>query len=121
MNERGNMSLYMMYLLAAIMGLLIFVLVIPLTQTINTEFYAAAEDMLIDANTTANDFNNVGIKTALQGSFQAQIDSIETSNDILSVFFQYAWAIVIFIVMLPMFLFGRQLVESRRGGGSGYV
>jgi len=117
MNQKGNMSLYIMFLVSAMIAITVFVLMIPFTQNMNTKMYEAAEDLLVDANETANDLNNTAVKTALQNSFQAQVDSVTTSNDILSLFFQYSWALVIFIAMIPVFLAARQLVESRRGGG----
>lgn len=111
LNKRGSISFFMAYVWLAIVLLVLFAAVIPLLQTMNTAMYAQAETILLDGNATAAKIQTVSVRDSLQAGFQAQVDSIETQNDILSVFFQYGWLIMILAIVMVMFMLTRETVE----------
>ena len=77
----------------------------------NVMFYANAEGILEKGRTAASEINDENVRAALEGSFDAQVESIETQIDILAVFFQYGWIIIILAITLVIFMITRQTVE----------
>jgi len=112
LNEKGSFSYFFVFVVSAIILLFFFALMTPLLMTWNTSIYEASEGLFEDSLTTANDINDSTVKAAFINSTNAASSSITDQTDILSVFFQYAWIIVVFISALIIFLFARQQVES---------
>ena len=112
LNEKGSFSYFFVFIVSAIILVLFFAFMTPLMMIWNTSIYESSEVLFEDSLSTANDINNASVKAALIGSTNAASTSITDQVDILSIFFQYAWLIVIFVLALIYFLFARQQVES---------
>jgi hypothetical protein len=111
--ERGSISLFMVFVSLSIVLLVLYSLIFPLLQQMNISFFESSESLLIDANATAAKISNPGIRSQLQATLQAEVDSVATQVDILGVFFQYGWIILILVVVLVLFMWSRQLVETQ--------
>lgn len=110
-NSRGSVSYFFVFVILSVVLVTLFAFAIPLLQAIDTAFYEAGEDILLDANETASNIQNDNIRESIQANFQAQTESIPTQIDILSTFHQYGWIIIILAIVLVIFLITRQTVE----------
>lgn len=89
-----------------------FVLLLPMIQLFNVSLWAGADPMIQEAASAADSMNDPGIKQAYLDSIDAHEESFETQIDILSLFNEYAWVAIVFIVVLGMFILTRQSVEA---------
>jgi len=110
-NQKGSFSFWLVFVILAFTTVTLFALTIPLLQNFLTHTYAAADDIITDANTTINSISDTTAKQAIQEAFTAQTESIQTNIDVLSVFFQYGWILVILVVVLALFILTRTTVE----------
>lgn len=111
LNEKGSTSFFVMFVFLSIILLILFAVVIPVLQTMNIMFYENAEGILEKGKASAAQINDANVRGALESGLDAQTDSILTQIDILGVFFQYGWIIIILVITLVIFMITRQTVE----------
>jgi len=112
LGEKGSISYFIVFVFLAFILLVLFVFITPVLIKFNTELYAAGEDILLDANSTASSLSNAQVRGQLQDSLTAASGSIPTQIDVLSNFFQYAWILIIVIIVLALYMFTRETVEG---------
>ena len=110
-DEKGSFAYFYTFVVLGIILIFLFAVGIPLMQVANVEFYAAGEQIINSSQNTTSEIRDVNARTTIQSAYNAQLDSIEGQVDVLSVFFQYGWIIIIFIIALVLFLASRQQVE----------
>jgi hypothetical protein len=115
-NEKGSISFYIIFVFLAFITLTLFVFLTPIMMDFNTRIYTAGEIALIDANETASQIQNADVRASFQSSLTSSQNSIPNQVAILSFFFQYAWIIVILVILLSLFIYTRQSVEAEKGG-----
>lgn len=111
-DERGSFAYFIAFMFLAITLVFLFGIGIPLLININTEFYAAGEDILnmsVNKTSQIQDANARAVFENAQSSMQA---SVQDQVSILSVFFQYGWLIIIVVIVLVLFMASRQQVET---------
>lgn len=86
----------------------------------NTTLWAEGESILIDANETAANINDTGVRNELQNTFASAAEAKTENTNILASLYQYGWIFVIVVAGLVFFLLTRQTIETRQGGG-GFV
>jgi predicted PurR-regulated permease PerM len=111
MNQKGSTSFFLIFVYLSVLTLVLFALVIPFMQQMNTELFEAGSRILDDANKTAAEITNPQLKAQLQESYDAQVQGMGTQIDILGTFYNYGWIIIILIVVLVLFMISRQTVE----------
>ena len=110
--ERGSFSYFMVFITLAIMLVFLFAVGIPMLTQINTEFYAAGEPMLDRAYDNALEVQDADVKAAMLSNIDGQRQSLPDQIEVLSVFFQYGWLIIIVVIVLILFMASRRSIES---------
>lgn len=114
-NKKGQVMIYIVWFIAAITILIIAAVIAPLGVSMNSEFYAIGEQLMLDGNETIGGIQDATVKAEIQGviteALSAQQNNINVNADI----FQYSWIFVLIIGALVLFIFSRRLIET--GGG----
>jgi len=111
-DERGSFSYFMVFVLLAVMLVFLFAIGIPLLMAVNSEFYAAGEPLLDRATVSANEVENAEVQAAMLSNIEAQRQSIPDQMEVLGVFFQYGWLIIIVVIVMILFMASRKTIES---------
>lgn len=115
-NKKASITLYISFLIFAIVIIIITAVLAPMGVIFNTEMYLAGEKLLEDANESIQGISDATVKAQVQASLNeaknAGANNIEINNNM----FQYAWIIIIILVGLMIFLITRSLTEIQGGG-----
>lgn len=114
--RKGQVALYISLVFVILIIIIIAGLFAPAGSQFATELYVAGEGILIDSNETIQSIQNVDVRNALTDSVNEAQDSAVINIEVANNFYQYSWAIVIFITALVAFLYARRLVEFGQGG-----
>ncbi len=112
MNNRGQVTFYLFFIILAIIIILLVAVMAPFGSLVNTELYEIGEGIMIDANETLQGINDDDVRNRLQANFDTALDSTEDNIKVNNGIFQYGWIIVLVILALFLFLFSRRLVEA---------
>lgn len=112
MNRRGSISYYITFMSLAIFALLLATVLVPFAMDVNVTSWAAAENILEHTAETAASIRDSDIRAALTDSITAAEESVVTSTDVMSVFFQYSAFIIIVVVLFVIFIKTRRDVET---------
>lgn len=115
MNQKGSFAFFYAFIILSVSLLVLFALGLPLITLILTNLYEAGEPLLQDQNTIANSIDNNAIRIAMQDNIESQINGIPDQIDILTVFYQYGWLIILIIIAVTLFIYARQTVETGIG------
>lgn len=115
LNNKGSIAFFIVFAFLAFITLTIFVFMLPILIDFNTRAYATAENLLVDANTTAQDIQNPTVKASFESVITSSTNSIPTQVEILGFFFQYSWIIVLVVITLALYMYTRQSVEAEGG------
>jgi len=118
MKKKGSVSIYITFLIVAIVIILIAAVAAPLGVRFTSEMYAAGDKILLDSLPAINSINDTNISSRINNSINLARDAGEYNIEVMSDMFQYGWIIAIALVALVIFLFTRRLVEV---GGGGFV
>lgn len=112
MNQKGSLSYVMAFFMLSLSLIILFALIIPMIMAINTQmFEVAGNQILPDAEAAAANIQDANVRAAMQASISSAIGASTDNIDILSGFFQYAWLIIIFVIVVVMFILARRNVE----------
>lgn len=117
MNQKGQTSFFIVFIIGAIFFTLLFAIIIPSVINFNLKAYQSAEQLFDMAEETANKIQDANIKTAMLEMTDVSQSSIPTQTQILGEFFQWGWVITIFCIALVLFIITRKQVETQRYGG----
>ena len=112
LNQRGVFSYWLVFIVLAIILLALFAFTIPLLQTIDAEFYKAAGPLMDKQQLVIDGISDANVKASMQANLDSQRQSIPNQIEVLSVFFQYGWLIIILVVVAVIFLLSRRNVEA---------
>jgi len=112
LDEKGQTSFFIVFVVVAIFLLFLFAFGIPFLQNFNTEIYEAADPLIQSAKANAQNISNEEIKQAMLDNLEAQENSIPDQVNVLSVFFQYGWLVVIVAVLFIVFMASRRQIEA---------
>ena len=112
MNEKGVAAYFYLFFMVSIILLFLFAVAIPFMQTFNIEAYAMGEDILESSQPAIDSIDNTEVRESIQGMIDSQLESTANQVDILGVFFQYGWLIIILVVLLIIFMASRETVET---------
>jgi len=112
MNNKGQVAYFFVFVFVAIGLLFLFAVATPFLQTFNIEAYKVGETIINDAQGDIDEIQNTEVRESIDGLLTAQQESMEGQTDVLGVFFQYGWIIIIVVLVLLIFMATRQTVES---------
>lgn len=116
MNKKGNLSLYITFIIVGILIVLIAAIFAPMGVLFNVEAYKAGELILDQANESVEGIQDATVKAAVIGVIGEAKNSAQNNIEVNGNIFQYGWIFLLGISALVVFLFSRRLVEA--GGGS---
>jgi hypothetical protein len=108
-NRKGQLTIYFVFIVTAIILVTITAVVIPLGVRINTEFYKAGAQLIADSNTSISSDSDV--KTSIQNTFSSAISAEQDNIEVGTGIFQYSWIIVLILLALILFLYSRRMIE----------
>jgi len=115
-NKRGVVTIYISFIIIAIIVVLIGAVFAPMGVLFNSAMYVEGEKILLMANDSIQQINDTTVRTAvtdnLNNAFAAAENNIEVNNDI----FRYSWLLVVGLAALTVFMLTRRLVEVQGGG-----
>lgn len=120
-NKRGQVTLYIMFIIAAIVIVLIAAVFAPMGVLFNAEMYKAGEDIMLRANNSISGIKDDAVRERVQAVIAEGLSDQEQNIEINSDIFQYSWIVVLVLAGLILFLYTRQMVEFSRFGGGGFV
>ena len=114
--KKGQLTLYIVFMILAIFILLIAAILAPMGVLMNSEFYAIGEGLILDANDTISEISDDEIRTQIQNTLSTALAAEQTNIEVNAAIFQYGWVIMLIVTSLVLFLISRKLVESNVGG-----
>ena len=111
-DERGSFSYFMVFIMLAVILVFLFAIGIPMLTQINSEFYKAGEPMLDTAYENAMLVEDADVQAAMLSNIDGQRQSIPDQVEVLSIFFQYGWLIIILVIVMVLFMSSRRSIES---------
>lgn len=109
MNRKGALSLAIIFVLISISLLFIFAFANPFLMALDTDFFVAGEKIIKTIDVTK--IQDLEVREAVNDSLHGSLDSIPEQITILSFTHKYAWVIILVVLTLIIFLFGRSQVE----------
>lgn len=117
MNKKGVVTLYLIFMVIAVMVVLVSAFFAPMAVRFNTEMYSAGEKIMLQANESIDGIQNETAKQAIQGIIAGGLANTQNNIEVNNALFQYGWILVVGLVVLVLFLYTRSIVEfSSRGG-----
>lgn len=117
MNKKASITIYFVIFMAALFIVVFASVLAPAGVLLNAELYAAGENILLNANDSIANINDVGVRSQLRNATEAALDSGEFNIETNAALFQYSWVIVLILVGFIGFLYTRSLTERQIGGG----
>jgi hypothetical protein len=118
-NKKGVISLYISFILFAIILITLTAVFAPMGVRFNTAMFEAGQQILIESNESIQNISNPVIKAQIGSMIDSAVDAGVTSIEVNSDIFQYSWVIFIVLGGIIVFLSARRLVEV--GGAGGFV
>ena len=111
MNEKGIMSYMVGLVFILVFLLMLWAFILPMIQQVQVETFVGQQSILADTNEAIQLLPAGVAKTALQNTFNTEIDSTTTNYDIIAFFIQYWWIFLVLIVSMGTYLLTRRNVE----------
>jgi hypothetical protein len=121
MNKKGVITLYVVFMIAAIMVLAIAAFFSPMMVRFNSEMYKAGEQIMLDSNESISGINNATIRAEIQGIISGSLAASQYNIEVNSAIFKYGWILIIGILAIIVFMYARALVEVSSYGRGGLV
>ena len=116
--RKAQVSLMIVFFIVAMLIVVIAAVLAPLGVDINTKFYEAGEEILLDANASIAAINDSGVRAEIYETVGDAMDNTQTNIEVNAAVFKYGWVFVLVMACLVVFLYTRRLVEY---GGSGLI
>jgi len=116
-NNNGTLAFVVVFIILAVATVFLFAIFIPAQTEMLTTMYNAGDTIY---DTVEDDIQNIQNETAkeeIQDAIETARGTIPSQITILSGFFQYGWAFIIFVIVLVVFVLARRMVEVERRGG----
>ncbi len=115
-SKKGQMTIYVMFLFAAILLTVIAAFIVPMGVRFNVEMYKAGEMILLDANESISGIQDPVIRDQVRAATESAIAASQANIDINTSIYEYSWILMIGLTALVIFLFTRQQTEFQQGG-----
>lgn len=113
--KKANISLYMAFIIVAVLIVIIAAVFAPMGVMFNTKMYLAGEDILGYTQDDINSIQDDEIRASVNGSILAAKDAAENNITVNANIFQYSWVFIVLLSALVVFIYTRRLTEINRG------
>lgn len=110
-HKRGQITLYLVFIIAAITIVTIGAIFAPMGVRFSTEMYKAGYMILEDSNASINSINDDAVRTQIQSTISNAMDAQENNIEVNSALYQWSWLFILILTALIVFLYTRRLVE----------
>lgn len=118
MGKKGQVGIYVTLIFISVIIVILAAVFAPLGVLLNTELYAAGEDILLRANESVAAIGDSEVRGAVYDQIDEAFSAQQNNIDINADFFQYSWVLIVGLTALVVFIFTRRLVEV---GGGGFI
>jgi heme/copper-type cytochrome/quinol oxidase subunit 2 len=115
-NKKGNVTLYFVFMIMAIIVLVVAGTLAPLGVRLNTEMLVAGQRVINSSVNRAGDISDATVRAEVEGILTESRDAMQNNIEINAGLFRYAWLIIIVLVGVVIFLFTRSIIEQRQSG-----
>ena len=116
-DKNANLSFFVVFVIVSVITIFLFAFASPLLIDYMTHTYNIGQDLLQDAEDQVSQIQDEEIKEDLQTSLEDAQESTAGQIELLSNFYKYAWALIIIVTVLVIFVVARSWVEYERRGG----
>ena len=116
MNKKGQVTIYITFIIIALIIVTIAGVLAPMGVEFNTRMYEEAEEIFLRANESIADIDNAEVRTRVYAMIDQALDSQENNIEVNSDIFQYSWVIVLGLTGIIIFLYTRRVIEFSGGG-----
>lgn len=114
-NKRGTVTLYITFIITAILVITIAAFLVPTGIRLNSALYAAGDDIIADAQPDINSISDAATRTQLNDTLAAARAAATNNIQVNADIFRYSWILLLGLTALVVFLFTRRLVELNQG------
>jgi cytoskeletal protein RodZ len=108
--SKGVLGVFMVFVFMAVILVFLAAIGTPFLMATHVEFYKAGEIVLQDIDVST--IQDVNVRTELNASLESAKSATTQNVSILSSFFQYAWIIIIIVILFVLFMESRVIVET---------
>lgn len=119
-DEKGNITLFFVFVVSTLLLLFIFVIIAPALQKFTTSVYVVGEKIVDSSQSDIQQIQNQEIRNDLNGILQQQLTSTADNAGLMGELYKNSFFIIVFIVAIILFLLSRSMVEVGASGG-GYA
>lgn len=116
MNKKANITLYVSFMIMAVILVMIAAVLAPMGVLFNTEMFKAGESIMLKANDSITGIQNDDIRVSVQDTVETAYGAAEYNIDVNANIFRYGWVFVVLLAGIMVFLYARTLVEYGRPG-----
>jgi len=116
MNKKGVVTLFIAFMIAALIIVVIAAIFAPMGVLFNAEAYKAGEDILLRANSSIQSIQDTEVRDSVTSNVNAAFVASEENININANIFQYGWIAVVGLTAIIVFLFTRATIEFGSGG-----
>lgn len=113
--KKGQATIYLVFMIAAILVVLIAAVMSPMGILFNVQMWQAGETILEQAQADLNNINDTEVFTAVNDTINEARGGVENNVDVLGAIFKYGWLFVVGIIAIILFLYSRKIVEYTGG------
>lgn len=116
MSRRGQIAIYIYFIVLAIFILLIGAVFAPMGVLFNVKMYEAGEQIMLQANDSISNIQDDAVRTQVQAVIDTGLSDVQTNIEVNSDIFQYSWVLMLGVTGMVVFLLTRRIVEFNQGG-----
>ena len=116
MKKKGQIASYIFLSVLIFIVIVVAAVIAPFGVKLNTDLYAAGEDILYLANGSISDIDNATVRNEIYDVIGTGLDNTQDNIRVNTAFYKYSWIIVLAIAGMFFLLTSRQDVQGRSGG-----
>jgi len=110
-SKKGSITLYLVFIIFAVIIITLSAVVAPFLVQINTEFYKAGADILKQSNASIQSITDAATKAEIQDTIDTALQAESYNIQVNATLYKYGWVLVIGLTAIIIFMFTRRLVE----------
>lgn len=115
LNKRGVITLYITFIITAIMIVVIAAFLAPTGVRLNSALYIAGQEIIANAQPDIDAITDTAVKAQLNETLSVAQASAANNIQVNADIFTYSWILVLGLTALVVFLFTRRLTEINSG------
>lgn len=118
-NKKAQVTLYIFFIIAALILVIIAAVLAPMGVMFNSALYEAGEEIMLDSLLYVEDIDDVSVRTQINATIMKALASQQNNIEINAAIFQYGWIPILVLSAVIVFLQTRRLIAV--GGAGGFI